>query len=46
MLNGNMACPRDSFKRKKWAEQEATLQAVVREDLVSKKTKQITLTKL
>ena len=39
MLKGAMACPTDKVKRKKWVEEEVTLQATVQGHLVSKKTK-------
>lgn len=43
MLKGEMACPTDRAKRKKWAEEEATLQAIVRGNLASNKTKWYTV---
>ena len=46
MLKGEMACPTDRAKRKKWAEGEATLQAIVQGNLASDKTKWYTVAEL
>ena len=46
MLNGEMAYPTDRAKRKKWADEEIILQAIMLGKPVSKNTKYFTMAEL